>query len=43
MGVQAYSEREFKDEEFKDSGSDERALSPTVDWSPAEERRAKRK
>ncbi|GIZ46510.1 hypothetical protein CKM354_000963600 [Cercospora kikuchii] len=44
MGVQEYTEREFnKDPEFKDSGSDERALSPSVDWTPAEERKAKRK
>ena len=44
MGVQEYTEREFNnDPEFKDSGSDERALSPSVDWTPAEERKAKRK
>lgn len=38
MGVQEYSEKEYHD-----GSSGERALSPTTDWSPAEEKKAKRK
>lgn len=39
MGLQ----EQYYEKEYQDASSGERALSPTSDWSPAEERKAKRK